>query len=514
MTVANRLRGALAIYVASVVALALLYAHAARRVADSGRALTEIAEQLSVATDRLARVDAMSADAEKYHATGDQRYRDKFAAAFREFGEFDARAMQPEAIDSLRSQILDAGAAAQSAMRGALDDSRADARRAARIALVAALGALVVGVVLSILIVRSIVSRLDRLAKGTRWVSAGRFDYRLDTSAGDEFAVVARDFNAMSEHLAALDVMKKEFVARVSHDLKTPLSSMQETNAALLDHMAGPLSAKQRQLLELSAESGQRLSAMLGKLLDLSRLESSQRPTLHVVDLNRIARRAVDAASISAARRGVRLSIAHTEPTLVLADASGIAQVVDNLVENAIKFSPADGEVQVAVKAQAPDGEVALTVADEGPGIPATERARVFDRFYQTEPGRAVIGRGVGLGLTICREIVSAHGGRIWVDENKPRGSVFHVTLRRGAAAIAGIILFGIVGCAPPHRAATEPRPEDLQLRIASLTAEIDAVRARLDSTTTVSDSLRLELQRIKDIDLKPRPSSKRPPVK
>ena len=510
MTVANRLRGILAVYVASLFILAILYAGAVQRAASGGRALTESAARISEATDQIARIDEMAADAEKFRATSDSRYRDKFASAYREFGDFGERSMLPQVLDSLRLRVQLVSQAAQDAMRTTLAASDAESRRATRIAWIAVAGALGLGVVLSIILVKSVVGPLNRLAQGTRWVSAGRFDYRLDTSAGDEFAVVAADFNAMTERLAELDRMKKDFVARVSHDLKTPLSSMQETNTALLDHMAGPLTARQRKLLELNAESGQRLSSMLGKLLDLSKIESGQRPTVSLVDVNEIARRSVEAATIGAARRGVRLSIQDTERSMVLADASGISQVVDNLVENAIKFSPANGQVQVAV-AQT-DREVALTVADDGPGIPATDRDRVFDRFYQTEAGRGARGRGVGLGLTICREIVTAHGGRIWVDENKPYGSVFHVVLRRGAAVIAGVMIAGATACAPLHRTEVNPLLADLELRIASLTAEVDATRAQRDSMSAHADSLRLELQRLKEIDLRPRPSRRPPP--
>jgi signal transduction histidine kinase len=513
MTVANRLRGAFALYVASLVAVALLYARTVQRAADSGRAMTEIAERVRVTTDQLSRIDQMSADAEKYLITRDARYRDKFAAAYREFGQPDARAFQPAVLDSLRLRVQAAGAAAQAAMRRELIESERVAARAAEVAWIVAGVALVLGVLLSIALARSIARPLDRLARGTREISAGRFDYRLATEDTDEFSLVARDFNSMARRLAELDRMKKDFVARVSHDLKTPLSSMQEANSALLDEMAGPLSGTQRRLLELNMESGHRLSAMLGKLLDLSRIEAGAQPVLQVVDVNQVAKRSVDNASSGALHRGVRLSVVEPErPSLVRADAGAISQVLDNLIENAIKFSPADGEVRVAVAATPSEGEVVLTVADEGPGIPLGERDRIFDRFYQTDAGRSVRGRGVGLGLTICREIVSSHKGMIWVDANEPRGSVFHVLLRRGAAAVAGIMLLGTIGCAARHQSPAEPRPENLELRISELTSELAALRARLDSTTAQSDSLSLELQRLKEIDLRPR-TVRRPPA-
>jgi signal transduction histidine kinase len=513
MTVANRLRATLTVYVVFLVAIAALYANAERRGASESRALSKTAERVRTATHQLARLDEVSTDAEKYLVTGDDRYRDKFAAAFREFGEYQPRMMQPHVLDSVRLHIQATGDAAQDEMRRRLTESEAAAERATRLAWLVGGAAITLGVILSVLLVRSIVGPLARLAQGTRWVSAGRFDYRLDTRPADEFAALATDFNSMTERLGELDRMKKDFVARVSHDLKTPLSSMQETNNALLDHMAGPLSAKQRRLLELNAESGQRLSAMLGKLLDLSRLEGGRRPTLHMIDVNAIARRSVEAATANAMRRGVRLSIAHSDGSVVFGDPDGISQVVDNLVENAIKFSPADGQVHVAV-VPVSDREVALTVADDGPGIPDAERDRVFDRFYQTQNGRGVSGRGVGLGLTICREIVSAHGGRIRVDQNEPRGSVFRVTLRRAATALAGVMLIAVAACAPAQRTSFAAAPADLELRIASLTAEIDAVRCRLDSTTAAADSLRLELHRLKEIDLKPRAPARRLPPK
>lgn len=511
MTVANRLRGAVAVYVVALIAVALLYARDVQRTADSARELSVMAARVRATTDQLARLDQMNVDAEKYLATRDIRYRDKFAVAFREFGVFDDRVLQPRVLDSLRLRIQSTGAAVQEEMQRELAESTAEAKRAVRIGRVAAGGALILGLLLSVALVRSILGPLGRLAQGTRWVSAGRFDYRLETSGGDEFALVARDFNSMTERLAEVDRMKKDFVAKVSHDLKTPLSSMQETNSALLDHLAGPLTEKQRRLLELNVESGQRLSAMLGKLLDLSRVEAGVRPTLRVIDVNEIVRRCIDTAAISAARRGVQLSMPTTEPSLVVGDEGGIAQVIDNLVENAIKFSPPNGQVVVSV-AKASEGEVSLTVTDDGPGIPPADRDRVFDRFYQADAGRGVRGRGVGLGLTICREIVSAHGGRIWVDENRPRGSAFHVVLRRGAAAVAGVMLLGAGGCASFHRNPPAAGPADLELRIASLTMEVDAVRARLDSTSAEADSLRRELQRLKEIDLKPR-VARRPPT-
>jgi signal transduction histidine kinase len=132
---------------------------------------------------------------------------------------------------------------------------------------------------------------------------------------------------------------------------------------------------------------------------------------------------------------------------LVNADPDGLAQVVDNLLENALKFSPFDGQIRIRVadftsrgdippqrwaalrQHGAVPGAVLVSVADEGPGVADDEKERVFQRFYQSEAGRAVHGRGVGLGLSICEAIVAEHGGAIWVADNEPRGSVFNVLI-------------------------------------------------------------------------------------
>src|SRR5690606_13042284 len=129
-------------------------------------------------------------------------------------------------------------------------------------------------------------------------VARGRFGYRLAAGRDDEFAQVARDFNTMTVRLDELDRMKRDFVSKVSHDLKTPLASMQETIDVMLDEVAGPLSPKQRRLLELNYQSGERLYAMLGKLLDLSRLEAGVfEPTIERVDLRELIRDAAETHS-------------------------------------------------------------------------------------------------------------------------------------------------------------------------------------------------------------------------
>jgi two-component system sensor histidine kinase GlrK len=496
MSVATRLRSAFAIYIALLAAVVVYHVRTIQRTVESGHALTEISSRLRVSsTAQLTRLAQMNSDAEKFLVTRDTGYLDKFRETSRAYGRTlqtldsvplteaeraayiplatDWKNIEPRAeqlgrvgdasagdgratvsrlqqsLDQLRDDTRQLAAASQDAMSRELASSEQAARTAEHLSWFAALGALLLSLLLSALLVRSIVGPLGRLAEGTREVSAGRFGHRLDTSGGGEFAQVARDFNSMTERLDELDRMKRDFVAKVSHDLKTPLSSMQETISVLLDELTGPLSPKQRQLLELNLDGGRRLSSMLSKLLDLSRIEAGLEPDLQMLDVMQLVKRSVERADATRTERSFRLSLGEPEHRLLVrGDATGLAQVLDNLLENAIKFSPPGGEVKVRV-AEWPSGgdrvpperaemvrrqglrggAVLLTVADEGPGIPDDEKERVFTRFYQADAGRAVRARGVGLGLTICMEIVTAHGGAIWVADNEPRGSIFCVLL-------------------------------------------------------------------------------------
>jgi signal transduction histidine kinase len=496
MSVATRLRSAFAVYIALLAAVVVYHVRTIQRTVESGHALTEISSRLRVSSlSQLTRISQMNSDAEKFLVTRDRGYLNKFSETALAYGRtlqaLDSTSLTPAervaftplaadwqtvearaqslgavenapadegrasvsrlqaALDQIRDETRQLAAASQDAMTRELASSEQAARTAEHLSWFAALGALILSLVLSALLVRSIVGPLGRLAEGTREVSAGRFGYRLDTNGGDEFAQVARAFNSMTERLDELDRMKRDFVAKVSHDLKTPLSSMQETIGVLLDELTGPLSPKQRQLLELNLDGGRRLSSMLSKLLDLSRIEAGLEPDFQMLDVMQLVKRSMERADVARTQRGFHLSLVEPEHRLLVrGDATGLAQMLDNLLENAIKFSPIAGEVEVRV-AEWPSGgdrvpperaamvrrgglrggAVLLTVSDQGPGIPDDEKERVFTRFYQADAGRAARGRGVGLGLAICLEIVTAHGGAMWVADNEPRGSIFCVLL-------------------------------------------------------------------------------------
>ena len=309
--------------------------------------------------------------------------------------------------------------------------------------------ALAVSLVVGFLTVHSINRPLGGLIAATRQVANGDFVLRLDTSRGDELGQVAAAFNTMTGRLAALDRIKKDFVARVSHDLRTPLVAIQETNDVLLDGLAGDLDAQQRRLVRLNRDSARRLAGRITNLLDLSRIEvGGLELDIKAHDFKALVRLAIDELEGRVRNRGLRLgSQLPTEPVALRCDGDRIAQVVENLLDNAIKFSSSAGQVDVDLRTVArlpehlpvsqrprttqPASWGFLTVADRGPGVADQDKERIFRSFFRALPraGHEDVPGGTGLGLAICRDIIDAHDGAVWVTDHAGGGSRFHVLL-------------------------------------------------------------------------------------
>ncbi len=237
--------------------------------------------------------------------------------------------------------------------------------------------------------------------------------------------VVLRDITAQKE----LERMKSNFLSVVSHELKTPLHSIKGFVEIILMGKTGPVTDLQRDFLGTVQEQTGHLQRMIEDLLEFSRLESGQvrlRPVL--VQPAELAMTVVAKLEPLAHQNGIAVSchIDGSFPTIE-ADVMRLEQVLTNLVENAIKFTPNGGQVQVHGWDRADTVEIA--VIDSGIGVPADERERIFERFYQVDSSARRRYKGTGLGLTICKHIVSQHGGRIWVQDAEGGGSQFHIVL-------------------------------------------------------------------------------------
>jgi len=246
-----------------------------------------------------------------------------------------------------------------------------------------------------------------------------------------------------------VDQMKKNFISHVSHELKAPLASMQETTHLLLEKIPGPLTEKQTRLLNLNLQSGKRLAQMIGNILDLSRLEAGiVEYDMQPSDIADLMHNIVLEFSTPAKEKSLHIltEIQH-EPLMVDCDPNRMVQLFRHLLENAIRFSKKDGLVSIQVKtlkelprmprsararvtsAGQPERFALIGISDSGPGIEDSHKESVFRKFHQIKQGKKSFGESLGLGLAISRAVVEAHAGTIWVEDSTPGGAVFFVLL-------------------------------------------------------------------------------------
>jgi signal transduction histidine kinase len=311
-------------------------------------------------------------------------------------------------------------------------------------AIVAGLVALVLGAVL----VRQIIAPLRRLQAATGAVASGDLSQRVRISSQDEIGEVGRAFNQMAEALERDEELRRHMMADIAHELRTPLTVMRGQIEALLDGVF-PLTTEQ---LGPIHDETLLLSRLVSDLRELALAEAGQLSIeCKQVDMGDLARRVVAAVEPAAAGKDVRVSlqIASDLPT-VSVDADRISQVLHNLLGNALRHTPAGGQITLAVGvasdhqspnlsqrdpvgpisqftnlpiSQSPNLPVVVTVSDTGPGIPPEDLPYIFDRFYRADKSRSRTGGGSGLGLTIARYIVEAHGGRIWAESRVGQGT-------------------------------------------------------------------------------------------
>ncbi len=245
--------------------------------------------------------------------------------------------------------------------------------------------------------------------------------------------------------LKELDRLKSNFLATVSHELRTPLTSIIGYSEMLAEGIAGPLTEEQSDFVRTIHGKGEQLLGLIMGLLDMSKLESGTMGLRQsTTQIDPILDEVVSTLTPVARKKGVDLVLdADRVACDLTADPERLRQVFVNLVDNAVKFTPAGGRVSIRARVveAAPDGEdgaallapvrkaVEVSVADTGIGIPAAERARVFDPFYQVDSSSTRQFGGTGLGLSIVKRIVEAHGGEVRIEGNDPAGSVFVVTL-------------------------------------------------------------------------------------
>jgi signal transduction histidine kinase len=237
-----------------------------------------------------------------------------------------------------------------------------------------------------------------------------------------------------AERRRRVDDARSDLVSTVSHEIRSPLTSVKGFTKTLLAKWDRFTDAQKRQMLATIEEDADRVTRLLGELLDVSRIDAG-RVQLHrqMLDVPAIADRVIERMRVHG--DGTRLSAGFPEEVPRLyADPDKVEQILTNLVENAVKY----GDGNVHVSAEVDDSEVCFTVTDEGPGIPASQLTTIFGKFFRRAGERR---SGTGLGLYISRGLVEAHGGRIWAESEPDNGASFHFTLPRGGLELAGIEL-------------------------------------------------------------------------
>jgi signal transduction histidine kinase len=297
--------------------------------------------------------------------------------------------------------------------------------------LLAGLISAAIALVMARWLARGMTKPLREMAAAARKMEQGDYSRRVHTRSRDEVGQLAAAFNRMSAELESLENLRRDLVANVSHELKTPISALRAHLENLLDGVERP----DPETLQVMLTQSERLGRLVEQLLDLSRLESGDVPlSPEEVALGSLVHEVV--SEIEIARSGADVRLTEEVPDdlpRVFVDRERVHQVLFNLLDNAVRFTPPGGAVTVS--AHRHNGSVDVHVADTGPGIAAEHLPRVFERFYRVDTARSREDGGTGIGLAIARSVVEAHGGRIRAESEVGKGSVFTFELPVAPAA-------------------------------------------------------------------------------
>lgn len=289
-----------------------------------------------------------------------------------------------------------------------------------------ALAAAILSAAAVAVIVRSIMKPLGALTDATRAMGEGDFSRRLDENRGDrELRQVAKTFNSMSDRLRDVENSRREFVANVSHELRSPITSIKGFAEGMAE---GVIPEEEHpRYLRLVAEESNRLSRLVGDLLQLSRLERDDAALEKTdFDIDEMLRRAIIRRMGDLDEKKLEVECDFREdPCMVHADSERIEQVVINLLDNAIKFTGEGGKIVLTTERKGKEG--VITIWDNGAVIPEEDRGRVFERFFTSDRAHTS-GKGTGLGLSICQRIMEMHGKEIRLADST-EGTAFQFTL-------------------------------------------------------------------------------------
>lgn len=296
-----------------------------------------------------------------------------------------------------------------------------------RMFLLASLAGIAVAIVFGFIVSRRISAPIRQMNVAARRIASGEFQERLKITGHDETWQLAESFNHMVSSLEQLEKMRRDFVSNVSHELRTPITTIKGFVEGILDGTIPP--ERQGIYLAIVRDEINRMKRLVNDLLDLTKMEAGEsRPVLGRFDINELVRICVINLQQQFLDKDLTFDADfESERLFVKADKDGIQRVILNLLQNAIKFTPQGGLITVQTRV---DKDFILTsVTDTGIGIAPEEQAFVFDRFFKADKSRSADRSGVGLGLAIARNIITAHGGTIYVESTLGVGSTFIFSL-------------------------------------------------------------------------------------
>jgi signal transduction histidine kinase len=297
----------------------------------------------------------------------------------------------------------------------------------------AALVGFLVSLVVALLLARSITRPLLSLTEATRALARGDYSRRVRVRGNDEVAQLGHSFNQMAREIERIRQRERDVLANISHDLKTPLTSIQGFAGALIDGTCPP--EEYPTAARIIYDESERMNHLVGDVLQLSRLEAGELVlSLGAVDLHELLTQSARRFGSAAGKAGVTLRVEPPAagPLRILGDRGRLEQALGNLLDNALRYTPSGGRIDLVGGLVEEDGRplARLTVRDTGRGIPAEDLPRIFDRFYQADKSRvAGRGGGSGLGLAIVRELIERHSGTIRAESTQGAGTAITILL-------------------------------------------------------------------------------------
>lgn len=276
----------------------------------------------------------------------------------------------------------------------------------------------------------SIFRPLRELSRGIRaFTQDGKLE-SVRVISRDELGELAQAFNEMTARLKEEEKMRSDFIDMLSHEIRTPLTSIRESVNLMREQVLGEVSERQKRFLDIASSELERISRLLARLMQVSSM-SSRFITLSFkpVDPVHLLHETVDKASPAAEAKQITIN-AHVLPDIpsVMADTEHLRQALLNLIGNAVKFSPPGSTVETSLQLADGGNQLLFSIVDSGPGIPEGEQLLVFNKYYRGEMLKKSAD-GIGLGLSIAKNIVEAHGGKIWLSSRPGRGSTFFFTI-------------------------------------------------------------------------------------